>query len=116
VFFKSAAWSWARWRTVSISRLRSKNSRARCKNLILYGNPPSNLASKSNGDGPGGKARRVIRKEFRGLHFQGVVGFLEHSFEESNSDNYREWITQYMSPRARARSAANGVCARKAWR
>src|SRR4029077_5729481 len=33
-----------------------------------------------------------------GFHFQGVVGFLEHSFEESNSDNYREWITQYMSP------------------
>jgi excinuclease ABC subunit A len=27
-----------------------------------------------------------------------VTGFLERSLEESNSDNYREWITQYMSP------------------
>jgi len=62
------------------------------QNMILYGNPPSNLqdnAGKKRGRGP---------KAAPGLHFQGVVGFLEHSFEESNSDNYREWITQYMSP------------------
>ena len=27
-----------------------------------------------------------------------MIGFLENNFEESGSDNYREWITQYMSP------------------
>jgi excinuclease ABC subunit A len=67
------------------------------QNLILYGNPPSNLSSKDNGGGSGGKRSRNA-KGIPGLHFQGVVGFLEHGFEESNSDNYREWITQYMSP------------------
>jgi len=67
------------------------------QNLILYGNPPSNLASKDNGGGASGKRARNT-KGIPGLHFQGVVGFLEHSFEESNSDSYREWITQYMSP------------------
>ena len=67
------------------------------QNLILYGNPPSNLASKDNGGGASGKRARNT-KGIPGLHFQGVVGFLEHSFEESNSDSYREWITQYISP------------------
>jgi excinuclease ABC subunit A len=62
------------------------------QNLILYGNPPVNL--RDNGDGK----RRGGAKAIPGLHFQGIVGFLESSFEESNSDNYREWITQYMSP------------------
>jgi excinuclease ABC subunit A len=33
-----------------------------------------------------------------GLHFQGVIGHLEASLEESRSDGYREWLTQYMSP------------------
>ncbi|MCU1343613.1 MAG: Excinuclease subunit [Candidatus Acidoferrum typicum] len=66
------------------------------QNLILYGNPPSNLSSKDNG-GAGGK-RLPKSKALPGLHFQGVVGFLEHSLQESNSDNYREWISQYMSP------------------
>ena len=27
-----------------------------------------------------------------------MIGFLESNFEESESDTYREWITQYMSP------------------
>jgi excinuclease ABC subunit A len=58
------------------------------QNLILYGNPPSN--AKSNG--------QSSPKALPGLHFQGVIGFLESSFEESGSDSYREWITQYMSP------------------
>ena len=66
-------------------------------NLILYGNPPSNLSLKENGRGGSGKPFRNT-KGIPGLHFQGVTGFLEHSLEESNSDNYREWITQYMSP------------------
>jgi excinuclease ABC subunit A len=67
------------------------------QNLILYGNPPSNLSPKENGTGPSGKRARAA-KALPGLHFQGVVGFLERSLEESGSDNYREWISQYMSP------------------
>ena len=47
---------------------------------------------------PGQPPRRPPRKALPGLHFQGVVGFLESNFEESESDTYREWITQYMSP------------------
>ena len=55
-----------------------ENLSRKVQNLILHGNPES----------AGGK----------GLHFQGVMGYLESSLEESNSDNYREWLTQYMSP------------------
>ncbi len=67
------------------------------QNLILYGNPPSN--AKENGDaGPGRAAGGKAPKALPGLHFQGVIGFLESNFEESTSDGYREWITQYMSP------------------
>ncbi|MGA7792874.1 MAG: excinuclease ABC subunit UvrA [Candidatus Acidiferrales bacterium] len=67
------------------------------QNLILYGNPPSN--AKSNGGASSrGAAAKVAGKALPGLHFQGVVGFLESNFEESESDTYREWITQYMSP------------------
>ena len=64
------------------------------QNLILYGNPPSNV---KDADGAA-KKRSKAAKGVPGLHFQGVVGFLERSFEETNSDNYREWFTQYMSP------------------
>jgi len=66
------------------------------QNLILYGNPPSN--AKSNGGGTSRSAAAKAAKALPGLHFQGVVGFLESNFEESESDTYREWITQYMSP------------------
>src|SRR6202140_2128706 len=66
------------------------------QNLILYGNPPSN--AKSNGNGSSRAAAAKAAKALPGLHFQGVVGFLESNFEESESDTYREWITQYMSP------------------
>jgi excinuclease ABC subunit A len=59
----------------------------RVQNLILYGNPPSNA---SNGHAAGARAAK-------GLRFPGVLAFLERSFEESNSDGYREWMTQYMS-------------------
>jgi len=65
------------------------------QNLILYGNPPSN--AKTNGHGGSRTAARA-GKPLPGLHFQGVIGFLESSFEDSTSDTYREWITQYMSP------------------
>ena len=49
------------------------------QNLILNGNP-------SNG---GSSAR---------LNFQGILAHLESNLDESSSDNYREWLTQYMSP------------------
>jgi len=57
----------------------------RVQNLILYGNPPSN--------GAGSRRARTAK----GLRFPGILSFLERSFEESNSDSYREWLTQYMS-------------------
>jgi excinuclease ABC subunit A len=61
------------------------------QNLILYGNPPVNA---KNNDHATAKEKRARP----GLHFQGVIGFLGSGFDESNSDTYREWITQYMSP------------------
>jgi excinuclease ABC subunit A len=67
------------------------------QNLILYGNPPSN--AKSNGGVTTRAAtKKILTRTLPGLHFQGVIGFLESNFEESESDTYREWITQYMSP------------------
>jgi excinuclease ABC subunit A len=50
------------------------------QNLILHGNPATNGASSKE------------------LNFQGILGHLESSLNESNSDTYREWLTQYMSP------------------
>ncbi len=66
----------------------------RVQNLILYGWPPSNgrPASATVTDAAGKK----IRAE-KGFRFHGVLKFLERNFEESNSDSYREWMTQYMS-------------------
>jgi excinuclease ABC subunit A len=49
------------------------------QNLILHGNPENGGSRK-------------------GLNFQGILGHLEGSLEQSNSDTYREWLTQYMSP------------------
>jgi len=49
------------------------------QNLILYGNPSDGGSSKS-------------------LNFLGILPFLEQNLEESSSDAYREWLTQYMSP------------------
>ncbi|HLJ15306.1 MAG TPA: excinuclease ABC subunit UvrA, partial [Bryobacteraceae bacterium] len=67
------------------------------QNLILYGNPPSNAKGNGAGSSRAGGAKGS-GKALPGLHFQGVIGFLESNFEESGSDAYREWITQYMSP------------------
>jgi excinuclease ABC subunit A len=49
------------------------------QSLLLQGNPSNGEASKS-------------------LNFQGILTHLERSLAESNSDSYREWLTQYMSP------------------
>ena len=59
----------------------------RVQNLILYGYSPSNEPTE-----PGKKPRR--EKSFR---FPGVLKYLQRNFDESNSDSYREWMTQYMS-------------------
>ncbi len=51
----------------------------KAQNLILQGNPSNGASNK-------------------GLNFQGILAHLESSLGDSNSDNYREWLTQYMSP------------------
>ncbi|HXX17781.1 MAG TPA: excinuclease ABC subunit UvrA [Candidatus Acidoferrum sp.] len=56
-----------------------ENFPRKTQNLILYGNPSNGGSSK-------------------GLNFLGVLPFLEKNLEESTSDTYREWLTQYMSP------------------
>ena len=61
------------------------------QNLILYGYPPVGAGFGSS-DTPKAKA-----KSDKGFRFQGILKFLLRNFEESNSDTYREWMTQYMS-------------------
>src|SRR5262249_1356712 len=58
---------------------------ARVQNLLLYGYPN---ADTNKGAGKTGE---------KGLRLQGILKFLERNFEESSSDSYREWMTQYMS-------------------
>src|SRR6266704_1015275 len=64
---------------------------AHIQNMLLYGYPPSN--------GSGGEDRWTNRKSKgeKGFRFPGILKFLERNFEESGSDTYREWMTQYMS-------------------
>jgi excinuclease ABC subunit A len=62
------------------------------QNLILYGYPPIGAPGYSGDDSKKSKARST--KTFR---FQGLLKFLERNFADSNSDSYREWMTQYMS-------------------
>jgi len=57
------------------------------QNLILYGNPPKGLPP---GAGPA--------RPRPGLHFPGVLQVLRRSYEESSSENYQEWLLEYMSP------------------
>ncbi|HEX4546292.1 MAG TPA: excinuclease ABC subunit UvrA, partial [Candidatus Acidoferrum sp.] len=65
---------------------------ARVQNMLLYGYPPSN-GSASGGNG---RAAKKAKTE-KGFRFPGILKFLERNFEESSSDTYREWMTQYMS-------------------
>ena len=62
------------------------------QNLVLYGYPPSNRASTASG----GREESETQRE-KGFRFPGILKFLDRNFEESNSDSYREWMTQYMS-------------------
>jgi excinuclease ABC subunit A len=77
------------------------------QNLILYGNPPLQSRFAGNGQNANDAAPASLprdRKNARGLRFPGVFGFLEENLAETNSDGYREWLTQYMS------AAPCGVC------
>ncbi|HKV64615.1 MAG TPA: excinuclease ABC subunit UvrA [Candidatus Acidoferrum sp.] len=65
---------------------------ARVQNMLLYGYPPSN----GSASGENGAAAKKSKSD-KGFRFPGILKFLERNFEESNSDTYREWMTQYMS-------------------
>ncbi len=65
---------------------------ARIQNMLLYGYPPSNGRSAAEENSSAKKP-----KGEKGFRFPGVLKFLERNFEESGSDTYREWMTQYMS-------------------
>jgi excinuclease ABC subunit A len=69
---------------------------ARVQNMILYGYPPKESRADQNPAAEEKKAKPARRKDR--LFFQGVLTMLEQNFEESKSDTYREWMTQYMSP------------------
>src|SRR5204863_7470281 len=66
-----------------------ENFPARIQNMLLYGYPPSN--ARSDGESTPKKS-----KTEKGFRFPGILKFLERNFEESSSDTYREWMTQYM--------------------
>jgi excinuclease ABC subunit A len=57
------------------------------QSMLLYGYPSANgkdeIKKKTNAE--------------KGFNFRGILQFLEANFEESGSDSYREWMTQYMS-------------------
>jgi len=57
------------------------------QDLILYGNPPKGM--------PAGAAAVRPRP---GLHFPGVLQVLRRNYDESSSENYQEWLLEYMSP------------------
>ncbi len=65
---------------------------AHIQNMLLYGYPPSN----GSASGEKGSAEKKSKSD-KGFRFPGILKFLERNFEESSSDAYREWMTQYMS-------------------
>src|SRR5260370_18541151 len=70
------------------------------QNLILYGNQPMRrgcAGNVQNGNEAAQPSQPRDRKKVPGLRFPGVFGFLEENLAETNSDGYREWLTQYMS-------------------
>jgi excinuclease ABC subunit A len=71
----------------------------RVQNMILYGYPPKEPSADpaNTADAAAEKIKRRTEKK-SGLHFQGILTMLEQNFEDSKSDTYREWMTQYMSP------------------
>ena len=65
---------------------------ARIQTMLLYGYPPSNGRASGENTLTGKKS-----KSEKGFRFPGILKFLERNFEDSGSDTYREWMTQYMS-------------------
>ncbi len=65
------------------------------QNMILHGYPPKGEEARVE---PTNRSPMSRREKKYGLHFQGIFQMLESNFEESKSDTYREWMTQYMSP------------------
>ena len=63
---------------------------SKIQNMLFYGYPPTNIVG---GEAP--KAKTA--KGEKGFRFPGILKFLERNFAESNSDTYREYMTQYMS-------------------
>jgi excinuclease ABC subunit A len=68
----------------------------RVQNLILYGYPPAQGNGSAEGATP--ERGRSKAKLAPGFRFPGIFTMLERNLEDSRSDNYREWLTQYMSP------------------
>jgi excinuclease ABC subunit A len=68
----------------------------RVQNLILYGYPPAQGNGSAEGATP--VRARSKAKPAPGFRFPGIFTMLERNLEDSRSDNYREWLTQYMSP------------------
>jgi len=73
----------------------------RIQNLILYGTSRAKPAlSKVEGPRHGAP---MARRDGRGLPrapargFPGLLGVLQRYYEETQSENYREWLEQYMS-------------------
>ena len=69
------------------------------QNLILYGHPPTQslLAGNAPNGNQAAPTSRLRERKNAGLRFPGVFGILEVNLAETNSDGYREWLTQYMS-------------------
>jgi excinuclease ABC subunit A len=63
------------------------------QNLLLYGFPPSNRSREDLKEA----GELSTKKAEKGFRFPGILKMLDRNFEESSSDTYREWMTQYMS-------------------
>ncbi|MGC1902346.1 MAG: hypothetical protein WA715_00835, partial [Candidatus Acidiferrum sp.] len=67
------------------------------QNLVLYGYPPFNQPDAATKAAASTSVAAKKSKSEKGFRFPGILKFLDRNFQESNSDSYREWMTQYMS-------------------
>jgi excinuclease ABC subunit A len=67
------------------------------QNLVLYGYPPFNQPDAATKASASASVAAKKPKSEKGFRFPGILKFLDRNFQESNSDSYREWMTQYMS-------------------
>jgi excinuclease ABC subunit A len=70
---------------------------SRIQNLLLYGYPPAKTRNGDSSAGSAGEPLPKSSKSEKGFRFLGILKMLDRNFEESGSDTYREWMTQYMS-------------------